>query len=412
MAAQALPGCLSTPRSTSPITHAVQTRLRRSSLFLRRQEASAAASVQSFGCSDPAEVWRQTGFSSSVRQHSRSDRQQRRSTLCQASPRDNEKLPLGDTPKESLNRTLLLGVLFSGWYLFNIYFNIYNKQSLTAFPFPYTITTLQFALGGAFSIIMWTFGLLKRPQIDADLIKGVLPLAVVHTLGNLLTNISLGKVAVSFTHTIKAMEPFFSVLLSSIFLNDRPTLLIMFSLFPIVVGVGLASVSEVTFNWPGFAAAMGSNVTFQSRNVFSKKLMGGSSPTSKLGNINLFSLITVMSFFLLAPVTLLTEGVKFTPSAMRAVSAVAPEVLIKRGLLAAACFHAYQQVSYMILARVTPVTHSIGNCLKRVIVIVASVIFFQNPMSRQNMLGTAIALGGVFLYSQAKRSPGAKIKAA
>ena len=45
------------------------------------------------------------------------------------------------------------------------------------------------------------------------------------------------------------------------------------------------------------------------------------------------------------------------------------------------------QVSYMILARVTPVTHSIGNCLKRVIVIVASVIFFQNPMSQQNMLG-------------------------
>lgn len=45
------------------------------------------------------------------------------------------------------------------------------------------------------------------------------------------------------------------------------------------------------------------------------------------------------------------------------------------------------QVSYMILQRVSPVTHSIGNCLKRVIVIVASVIVFQNPMSRQNMIG-------------------------
>jgi Triose-phosphate Transporter family len=41
----------------------------------------------------------------------------------------------------------------------------------------------------------------------------------------------------------------------------------------------------------------------------------------------------------------------------------------------------------MILQRVSPVTHSIGNCLKRVIVIVASVIVFQNPMSRQNMIG-------------------------
>ena len=45
------------------------------------------------------------------------------------------------------------------------------------------------------------------------------------------------------------------------------------------------------------------------------------------------------------------------------------------------------QVSYMILQRVSPVTHSIGNCLKRVIVIVASVIFFQNPVSRQNIIG-------------------------
>jgi hypothetical protein len=36
------------------------------------------------------------------------------------------------------------------------------------------------------------------------------PLAAVHTLGNMLTNISLGSVAVSFTHTIKALEPMFS----------------------------------------------------------------------------------------------------------------------------------------------------------------------------------------------------------
>ena len=72
------------------------------------------------------------------------------------------------------------------------------------------------------------------------------------------------------------MEPIFSVLLSTIFLNDRPTVLIIVALLPIMVGVGLASASEVTFNWPGFGAAMGSNVTFQSRNVFSKKLMSGS----------------------------------------------------------------------------------------------------------------------------------------
>ena len=73
---------------------------------------------------------------------------------------------------------------------------------------------------------------------------------------------------------LQAMEPFFSVLLSSLFLGESPSLPVIASLLPVVGGVALASTSEVTFNWPGFLAAMGSNVTFQSRNVFSKKFMG------------------------------------------------------------------------------------------------------------------------------------------
>ena len=54
-------------------------------------------------------------------------------------------------------------------------------------------------------------------------VAAILPLALVHTLGNLFTNMSLGQVAVSFTHTIKAMEPFFSVLLSAMFLGEVRT---------------------------------------------------------------------------------------------------------------------------------------------------------------------------------------------
>lgn len=45
-------------------------------------------------------------------------------------------------------------------------------------------------------------------------------LAAVHMVGNAFTNMSLLKVAVSFTHTVKAMEPFFSVLLSAFFLRQ------------------------------------------------------------------------------------------------------------------------------------------------------------------------------------------------
>lgn len=51
------------------------------------------------------------------------------------------------------------------------------------------------------------------------------------------------------------------------------------------------------------------------------------------------------------------------------------------------------QVSYMILQMVDPVTHAVGNCVKRVVVIVSSVIFFQTPVSPINSIGKFFFLG-------------------
>ncbi|CAN8232467.1 unnamed protein product [Cochlearia groenlandica] len=299
-----------------------------------------------------------------------------------------------------LTKTLELGLLFALWYLFNIYFNIYNKQVLKALQAPMTVTLVQFAVGSVLVTTMWALNLYKRPKISGAQLAAILPLAVVHTLGNLFTNMSLGKVSVSFTHTIKAMEPFFSVVLSAMFLGEVPTPWVIGSIIPIVGGVALASVTEVSFNWAGFLSAMASNLTNQSRNVLSKKVMV--KKDDSLDNITLFSIITLMSLVLMAPVTFFSEGIKFTPSYIQSVGMNVQQIYTK-SLIAALCFHAYQQVSYMILSRVSPVTHSVGNCVKRVVVIVSSVIFFKTPVSPVNALGTGIALAGVFLYSRVKR---------
>ena len=149
----------------------------------------------------------------------------------------------------------------------------YNKQLLKAFPYPMTCTALHFMVGSALALTMWIFRLHEKPKIEPGALKSVTPLACIHVVGNVLTNVSLRAVAVSFTHTVKALEPFFSVLMSYFFLGDVPTLSVAASLVPIVTGVALASTSELSFNWTGFLAALGSNITFQSRNVLSKKFM-------------------------------------------------------------------------------------------------------------------------------------------
>ncbi|GIL52335.1 hypothetical protein Vafri_8223, partial [Volvox africanus] len=90
----------------------------------------------------------------------------------------------------------------------------------------------------------------------------------------------------------------------------------------------------------------------------------------------------------LVPFTqLTTTPTNLTDSKITSQNVKDPSQLLTWAVASGLCFHAYQQVSYMILQRVSPVTHSIGNCVKRVVVIATSVLFFRNPVSLQNALG-------------------------
>jgi solute carrier family 35 protein E1 len=52
---------------------------------------------------------------------------------------------------------------------------------------------------------------------------------------------------------------------------------------------------------------------------------------------------------------------------------------------------------------VDPVTHAVGNTLKRVVLISSSLIIFKNPISRQGIIGSTAAVIGTLLYSLAQQ---------
>lgn len=297
----------------------------------------------------------------------------------------------------------LLG-LFALWYGSNTAFNVYNKRVLGVFPFPITCTLVQCTVAAVAMSTLWLLRIKKTPVFNKRLLKMTAPLAGLHAAGFLLTNMSLGKVSVAFTHTVKATEPFFSVALTPSILGDIPTWGILMSLVPIVAGVGLASFTEASFNWAGFLSAVGSNVAFQSRNVLSKKLTrddgAGTRDDERLDNINLFAIITILALVVLAPLAVGVEGLVLstaaaTPAVTKLAAGVLPRWLVVGGL----CRCADVLASYMILQRVSPVTHSVGNCVKRAVVIVSSILFFRTSMRPLNVAGTVLALFGVLCYS-------------
>jgi len=266
--------------------------------------------------------------------------------------------------------------------------------------FPFFCTSVYLGVCGLAGVVAWTTGLVKKPKVTKEQLVAFIPLAICHLLSNILMMVSLGNVPVSFTHTIKACEPFVMVLTSYLVLGFRPPKRLVLSLVPVMLGVSIASATEVCFNWIGFGAAMASNVASALRNVYTKARLGDS--RGDVSSFDLLAIVSLMACAMLAPMALIIEGPALTPAAMAA-HGIEWGPMVQKVVMAGAIMTFYQQVSYNILSRVSPVSHSVMNTLKRVAVIVASVLVFRNPVSLANALGTAIALGGVLLYSLVKR---------
>ena len=73
------------------------------------------------------------------------------------------------------------------------------------------------------------------------------------------------------------------------------------------------------------------------------------------------------------------------------------------GVLNGVAFWAYLQLSWLVLARVTAVTHSVCNAMRRPAVIVAGWLQFGNEISYLNGCGIALACGGAALYGHVSR---------
>lgn len=321
-----------------------------------------------------------------------------RSFLAKAAAESNPE-PEGETTEVSKpNKTLKLALVFGFWYFQNIVFNIYNKKALNVFPFPWLLASFQLFAGSVWMLVLWSLKLQPCPKISKPFIIALLGPALFHTIGHISACVSFSKVAVSFTHVIKSAEPVFAVVFSS-FLGDIYPLKVWLSILPIVLGCSLAAVTEVSFNFGGLWGAMISNIGFVLRNIYSKKSLGD---FKEVNGLNLYGWITIISLFYLFPVAIFVEGSQWIQGYHNAIAAVGkPSTFYFWVLLSGIFYHLYNQSSYQALDDISPLTFSVGNTMKRVVVIVASILVFRNPVRPLNALGSAIAIFGTFLYSQA-----------
>ena len=89
-----------------------------------------------------------------------------------------------------------------------------------------------------------------------------------------------------------------------------------------------------------------------------------------------------------------------------------PAAIAKASIATGLYFYTYNEIAMLALNNVHPVTHAVANTIKRVVILLACVIFFQTPMTPLCTAGSAIAIAGGYLYSLAKgREKAQKAKA-
>lgn len=306
-------------------------------------------------------------------------------------------------PSGGLGETLQIATYFALWYLFNIGYNIYNKKALNAIAYPWTIATIQMITGIFYFVPLWLTGIRKAPKLSGSDLKTLFPIALCHTGVHVGAVIALGAGAVSFAHIVKASEPVVTCGLNALLLGQILPLPVYATLLPIIGGVAIASMKELSFTMLALASAMLSNVSSAARGVLSKKTMSGKQIGENLDAQNLYAVLTAMSAMVLIPVTLAIEGTGFFSAFKNLVAAgeFTNKSLATLLALSGATYYAYNEVAFLALGKVNPVTHAVGNTIKRVVIIVASVIAFKTPMSTGSIIGSSVAIFGTLLYSLA-----------
>ncbi|XP_038888608.1 glucose-6-phosphate/phosphate translocator 1, chloroplastic-like [Benincasa hispida] len=142
--------------------------------------------------------------------------------------------------------------------------------------------------------------------------------------------------------------------------------------------------------------AMISNLAFVFRNIFSKRGMKGKS----VSEMNYYACLSILSLLHLTPFAFAVKGPQLWAAGWQTAVSQIGHHFVWWVVAQSIFYHLYNQVSYMSLDEISPLTFSIGNTMKRISVTVSSIIIFRTPVQPVNALGAAIAVLGTFIYSQ------------
>lgn len=312
------------------------------------------------------------------------------------------------------------------WYSTSALSNTLSKSILTSFPYPVTLTMVQFLLAVIFGVTT-ILAAQAFPSINSFLPKGLVsvhvglrhptreillsiaPMGVFQLTGHIFSHMSTSLLPVSLVHTIKALSPLFTVTAYRMIFKVEYSPKTYLTLIPLTVGVIMTCSTEFSANFLGIFYALVATIVFVSQNMFSKKLLTPEEQP-KLDKLNVLCYCSSMAFIFTSPVWLFSEGFSlfgdFLFSRGQYFGLVADSTKLSTNRLVLFLFfngitHFLQNIlAFQVLGMVTPVTYSVASLIKRIVVISVAIVWFGQHVSGVQKWGILLTFLGLYLYDR------------
>jgi len=228
-------------------------------------------------------------------------------------------------------------------------------------------------------------------------LRQIMPVVLLLATGHVTSTLAPAYGTVAFSNIVKTAEPLFTCLFAALLYKRAFPPAVYFSLLLVVLGVALVSARDVNFSAFSLMAGMTSNAAFALYSIGAKRLLATRDAQTT------YALLTMLSCLVLVPVAAVMEWSGAGTSRMAAAS-LAPlggwrlvGLLVCTGLLQ----YLSNEIAFITLSLIHPVTYALANTLKRSFVVAASLIFFRQRLTPQAGAGAALALLGALGYSLA-----------
>ncbi|KAI0549349.1 triose-phosphate transporter family-domain-containing protein [Xylaria curta] len=309
---------------------------------------------------------------------------------------DERKLESGGVAPAPATRNIHPAFYIALWIALSSSVILFNKWVLFSakFDYPLFLTTWHMAFATLMTQLMAKFTTTldsrhKVPMNTNTYMKAIVPIGIMFSLSLIFGNFAYLYLSVSFIQMLKATNAVATLLATWAFGMAAPNLNKLVNVSAIVIGVAIASFGELKFDGLGFIIQVTGIVCEALRLVMVQRLLSSDE----------FKMDPLVSVYYYAPACAVINGfftilIELPRMTMGDILQVGLITLIANAFVAFLL-----NVSVVLLiGKTNAVVLTMSGVLKDILLVVASMVIFGDPVTLQQYFGYSIALAGLVYY--------------